>query len=134
MILIEQNTLTVSHKTPHLLLSVAWNEFEYFISENLLLYPYPNVFKKKRRGYCYRLPPSVNPSAYLLCYLLLKCVSYSHEWGVQIFAPPPGALGRGQKVKYKISVTKSLSKIFNQTLCVILQIKDIKRIKQDFCS
>ena len=29
------------------------------------------------------------------------------------FAPPPGALGRGQKVKYHlISITKSISKIF----------------------
>ena len=27
-------------------------------------------------------------------------------------APPPGALGRGQKVKYLISITKSISKIF----------------------
>ena len=31
--------------------------------------------------------------------LNLVCVSYSHEWRVQhyILAPPPGALGRGQK-------------------------------------
>ena len=29
------------------------------------------------------------------------------------FAPPPGALGRGQKVKYHlISITKSIAKIF----------------------
>ena len=29
------------------------------------------------------------------------------------FAPPPGAMGRGQKVKYHlISITKSISKIF----------------------
>ena len=60
-----------------------------------------------------------------LCYLLLNhwtkfnqiwCVSYSHEWGAQckfFLAPPPGALGRGQKVKYYlISITKSISKIF----------------------
>ena len=32
---------------------------------------------------------------------------------VKLFlAPPPGALGRGQKVKYLISITKSISKIF----------------------
>ena len=46
-----------------------------------------------------------------LCYLLLNhwtksnqiwCVSYSHEWGMQqhFFIPTPGALGRGQKVRY----------------------------------
>ena len=44
------------------------------------------------------------------------CVSYSHEWGVQrqfFVAPHPGALGRGQKVKYHlISITKSISMIF----------------------
>ena len=33
--------------------------------------------------------------------------------------PPPGALGRDQKVKYHfISVTKSISKIFYTNLCV----------------
>ena len=60
-----------------------------------------------------------------LCYLLLNhwtefnqilCESYSHVWGVQrqfFFAPPPGAMGRGQKVKYNlISSTKSISKIY----------------------
>ena len=60
------------------------------------------LFLKKRWEYCNAVPP--------LCYLLLNhltnsnqtwCVSYSQE------------LGRGQKVKYnKISVTKSISKIF----------------------
>ena len=43
-------------------------------------------------------------------------VSDSHEWGVQrqfFLAPPPGALERGQKVKYHlISIAKSISKIF----------------------
>ena len=58
-------------------------------------------------------PPSVRPSVRPSRYLLLNhwtksnqiwCVGCSHEWGVQrhifFFAPPPGALGRGQKVKY----------------------------------
>ena len=80
----------------------------------------PRFFLKKRRGYCNRLRPSVCP----LCYLLLNhwtkfneiwCVSYTHEWGVQqqiFLAPPPGALGRGQKVKYHlISISKSIIKI-----------------------
>ena len=37
------------------------------------------------------------------------------------FAPPPGALGRGQKVKYHlISITKSISKIFiPNCVCVL---------------
>ena len=35
-------------------------------------------------------------------------------------APPPGALGNGQKVKYRlISKTKSISKIFKNFVCVL---------------
>ena len=35
-------------------------------------------------------------------------------------APPPGALDRGQKVKYLISITKSISKIFiPKFVCVL---------------
>ena len=46
---------------------------------------YPHAFLKQRRGYCYRLHPSICP----LCYLPLNhwtksnqiwCESYSHEW------------------------------------------------------
>ena len=53
---------------------------------------------------------------------------------VKLFlAPPPGALGRGQKVKYHlISITKAISKIFIPTLCVFSQMKDAKYIRQDF--
>ena len=48
-------------------------------------------------------------------------------------APPPGALGRGQKVKYHlISITKSISKIFIPTLFLFSQMKDTKYIRQDF--
>ena len=73
---------------------------------------YPQAFLKKQRGYCNGLRPSVCPSVCPLCYLLLNhwtkfnqiwCVSYSHEWGGQwqfVLAPPPWALGKGQKVKY----------------------------------
>ena len=51
------------------------------------------------------------------------------------FAPPHGALGRGQKVKYHlISNTKSISKIFIPNLCVFSQMKDTKHIRQDFYS
>ena len=79
------------------------------------------------------------------CYLLLNhwaksnqiyCVSCSHEWafnGTFFWAQLPRALGMGQKVNYHlISITKSISKILNQTLCVFSQMKDIKHIKRDF--
>ena len=37
------------------------------------------------------------------------------------FAPPPGALGRGQKVKYHlISITKSISKSFIPSFVCVL--------------
>ena len=74
------------------------------------------------------IPTPVRP----LCYLLLNhwtkfnqtwCVSYSHEWGAQrnFLAPPPGALGRGQKVNYHlISITKSISKIFIPNFVCVL--------------
>ena len=49
----------------------------------------------------------------------IRCVSYSHEWRVQrqiFFCPPPGALGRGQKVKYHL-----ISKIFIPNfVCVLI--------------
>ena len=40
----------------------------------------------------------------------------------KILAPPPGALGRGQKVKYHLfSITKSISKIFIPNfVCVLI--------------
>ena len=52
-------------------------------------------------------------------------MSYSHVWGAQRkkkLAPPPGALGRGQKVKYHLfSITKSISKIFIPNfVCVLI--------------
>ena len=90
-------------------------------------------FFKKAKGILLS-PPSVRPSVCPLCYLLLNhrtnfnqiwCVSYSHEWGAQRkkknLAPPPGALGRGQKVKHHlISITKSNSKIFIPNFVCVL--------------
>ena len=65
-------------------------------------------------------------------------MSYSYEWGVQrqiFFAPPPGAEGRGQKIKYHlISITKSISRFLYQTLCVFSRMKDTKHIRWDFYS
>ena len=50
-------------------------------------------------------------------------------------APPPRDLGRGQNVKYHlISITKSISNILYQTLCVFLQVKDTKHIRRDLHS
>ena len=99
-------------------------------------YPYA-FFLKKRRGYCNRLRlsvclsvrPSVRPSCYRLLnnwkkFNQMLCMSYSHEWGMQqqfFLAPPSGALGRGQKVKYHlISITKLISKMFiPNCVCVL---------------
>ena len=90
------------------------------------------------------LPPSVCLCVCPLCYLLLNhwtkfnqiwCASYSHEWSVQchFFAPPLGAHGKDQKVKYHlILITKSISKFLYQTLCVFSQMKDTKHISRDF--
>ena len=105
--------------------------------------------KKKRRGYCNRLRPSVRPSVCPLCYLLLNhwtkfnqiwYVSYWHEWGVQrqtFIGPAPGALGRGQKVKYQlISITKSISKIFIPNFVCVLTNERFKTYQTgfSFCS
>ena len=85
------------------------------------------------------------PAVCPLCYLLLNhwtkfnqiwCVSYSHYWGAQrqiFFAPPPGALGRGQKVKYhSISITKSISKIFIPNFVCVLTYERFKIYQTGF--
>ena len=47
----------------------------------------------------------------------------------------PVALGRSQKINFhKISITKSIPKIFNQTLCVVSQVNDIKTYNKGFSS
>ena len=104
----------------------------------------PTFFLKKAKGILLS-PPSVRLSVRPLRYLLLNhwttfnqiwYVSYSHEWGVQrqtFFWSR--ALGRSQKVKHHlISITKSISKILYQTLCVFSQMKDTKHIRRDFHS
>ena len=87
-----------------------------------------------------------HPAVCPLCYLLLNhwtklnqiwCVSYSHGWGAQrkefFFAPPPGALGRGQKVKYHlISITKSISKIFVPNFVCVLSNERYKTYQTGF--
>ena len=53
---------------------------------------------------------------------------------VKLFlAPPPGALGRGQKVKYHlISITKSISKIFIPNFVCVLTNERYKTIQMGF--
>ena len=59
-------------------------------------------------------------------------------WGVQrqTFygpAPPPGALGRGQKVKYHlISITQSISKIFIPNFVCVLTNERYKTYQKGF--
>ena len=57
---------------------------------------------------------------------------------VKLFlAPPPGALGRGQKVKYHlISITKSISKIFKPNYVCVLTNEKYKTYQTgfSFCS
>ena len=62
-------------------------------------------------------------------------MSYSHEWGAQriFFAPPSGALGRGQKVKYHlISIIKSFSKIFIPNFVCVLTNESYKTYQTGF--
>ena len=112
--------------------------------DNVFLSP---RFFKKAKGILLS-PPSVCPSVRPLCYHLLnhwtklnqiRCVSYSHKRGAQrkkkFWAPPPGALGRGQKVKYHlISITKSISKIFIPNFVCVLTNERYKTYQTDFYS
>ena len=85
-------------------------------------------------------------SVCLLCYLLnhwaesnqIWCVSYLHEWGLQqqlkIWPCPLGPWGGVKRSNIiKISITKSISKIFIPNFLFVLEMKDIKHIEQDFC-
>ena len=59
-------------------------------------------------------------------------MNWAHK--VKIFlAPPPGALGRGQKVKYHlISITKSISKIFIPNFVCVLTNERYKTYQTGF--
>ena len=51
----------------------------------------------------------------------------------KILAPPPGALGRGKKVKYHlISITKSISKIFIPNFVCVLANERYKTCQTGF--
>ena len=62
----------------------------------------------------------------------------SHEWGVQqqfFFAPSPGDLSRGQKVKYHlISITRSISMIFIPNFVFFLTNERYKTYQTGFYS
>ena len=50
-----------------------------------------------------------------------------------VLDPPPGALGRGQKVKYHlISIIKSISKIFNPNVVCVLTNERYKTYQTGF--
>ena len=51
----------------------------------------------------------------------------------KFLAPPPGALGRGQKVKYRlISISKSISKIFIPNFVCVLTNERYKTYQTGF--
>ena len=65
------------------------------------------------------------------------CVSYLHQWHMHqdnyFGRHTLGPWGGGRKVKYhKISITKSISKIFKPNVVCLLTNEDIKHIRQDF--
>ena len=66
------------------------------------------------------------------------CVSYLHKWHMQqhnFLGPHPGDLGRGQRSNIiKSQLLSQFQILLNQTLCVFMQMKDIKHIRRDFHS
>ena len=64
------------------------------------------------------------------------CVSNLHQWHMQLhifFGPDP--LGGGKRSNIIKSRSQSqFQRFLNQTLCVLLQLKDIKHIRRDFHS
>ena len=66
----------------------------------------------------------------LVCELLTRMERATSNF---FLAPPPGALGRGQKVKYHlISVTKSISKIFLPNFVCVLTNERYKTYQTEF--
>ena len=62
------------------------------------------------------------------------CVRYSHEYGVQQqkkFGPAPW--GKRSSI-IRITIIKSISKIFIPNFMCVHKLEDIKHIEQDFCS
>ena len=104
---------------------------------------YPHAFLKKRRGDI--AIASVRPSNYLLLNHWTKStqiwfVSCSHEWVVQLhifFGPTSWGPGEGPKGQISLNIFKfqlqsQFQRFFNQTLCELSHMKDIKHIRRDF--
>ena len=104
---------------------------------NLLSFSY-----KKKYHFLRNFSPVIfmgNPSL-RLSEVPIVCVSCSHKWGAQrhlFLAPPPGARGGGKKGQISLNIIKfqlqsQIQRFLNQTLCVFLQMKDIKNTRLDF--
>ena len=79
---------------------------------------YPHAILKKRRGYCYRLRPSVRPS---VCPSVHYAISSKTIYGARkvfFFGPVPLGPGEGSKgqisfnFNYKVNFKKNYSKLF----------------------
>ena len=121
-----------------------WNVFVIFLS--------PCFFKSKGdiviASIRLSIRPSVRPSVCPLWYHLLngwtkfnqiRCVSYSHEWGMQRqkqFWPRPlgpwGGIKRSNIIKFQLQT--QFQKFSYQTLCLFSQMKDTKHIRRDIYS
>ena len=72
--------------------------------------------------------PEIQPD--LACELLTSMAPATAQF---FGSPPPGALGRGLKVKYhKISITKSISKIFKPNFVCLLTNERYKKYQTGF--
>ena len=119
---VDHQRLHIVTKDLHSYLSRLWVIHPWLICNWFLACSYPHAFLKKRWGYCNRLRPSVCPSVRpsvcpsvrpsvtlsppkpldeiqpnLVCGLLTWMGRATAHF---FLAPPPGALGRGPKVKY----------------------------------
>ena len=66
----------------------------------------------------------------MVCELLTSIV---HATAQYFWSPPPGALGKGQEVKYhKISITKSFSKVFKLNFVCLLTNERYKTYQTGF--
>ena len=90
------------------------SQFQRFLNQTLCVFSYMKDIKHIRQDFhlaaWVMMPPGVGLGGTVGVIFFfeiqpdLDCVSYLHEWHMHrdIFgSPPPGALGRGQKVKYR---------------------------------
>ena len=91
--------------------------------DGILQYLSQSVFKKSERDIVIasdHLSVMLSPPSLVWRNLVCELLTWMGRATAKPFlAPPPGALGRGQTVKYHlIPITKSISKILYQTLCL----------------